>query len=47
MQMRIIIGMAIGITLTMFYPDIIPYIKDAFIESGVRDATIETLQNVR
>tara|TARA_B100000787_G_C15949293_1_gene188388 strand:- start:110 stop:247 length:138 start_codon:yes stop_codon:yes gene_type:complete len=45
--MKIIIGMAIGITLTMFYPDIIPYIKDAFIESGVRDATVKTLMEVK
>ena len=45
--MKYVIGIGIGIVLTLFYPDIVPYIKNAFIESGVRDATIETLMNVK
>ena len=42
--MKYVIGIGIGIVLTLFYPDIVPYIKNAFIESGVRDATVQTLQ---
>ena len=45
--MKYVIGIRIGIVLTLFYPDIVPYIKNAFIESGVRDATVETLMNVK
>jgi|TARA_B110000305_G_C19072875_1_gene462477 hypothetical protein len=45
--MKYVIGIGIGIVLTLFYPDIVPYIKNAFIESGVRDATVETLMNVK
>ena len=45
--MKYVIGICIGIVLTLFYPDIVPYIKSAFIESGVRDSAIQTLQNVK
>ena len=45
--MKYLIGFAIGVLVTMFCPDIVPYIKNAFIESGVRDATVETLMNVK
>ena len=45
--MKYLIGIAIGIALTLFYPDVVPYIKNAFIESGVRDSAIQTLQNVK
>ena len=45
--MKYLIGIGIGIVITLFYPDIVPYIKNAFIESGVRDSAIQTLQSVR
>jgi hypothetical protein len=45
--MKYVIGIGVGIVLTLFYPDIVPYIKNAFIESGVRDATVKTLMNVK
>ena len=45
--MKYLIGIAIGITLTLFYPDVVPYIKNAFIESGVRDSAVETLMSVK
>ena len=45
--MKYVIGIGIGIVITLFYPDIVPYIKNAFIESGVRDATVKTLMNVK
>ena len=45
--MKYVIGIVIGIVITLFYPDIVAYIKNAFIESGVRDSAIQTLQSVR
>ena len=45
--MKYLIGIGIGIVITLFYPDIVPYIKNAFIESGARDATVKTLMNVK
>ena len=45
--MKYVIGIGIGIVLTLFYPDIVPYIKNAFIESGVRDSAVETLMSVK
>jgi len=45
--MKYIIGICIGIVITLCYPDIVPHIKNAFIESGVRDSAVETLMNVK
>ena len=45
--MKYLIGIAIGIALTLFYPDVVPYIKNAFIESGVRDSAVETLMSLK
>ena len=45
--MKYLIGIAIGIALTLFYPDVVTYIKNAFIESGVRDSAVETLMSVK
>ena len=45
--MKYLIGIGIGIVITLFYPDIVPYIKNAFIESGVRDSAVETLMSVK
>ena len=45
--MKYVIGIVIGIVITLFYPNIVPYIKNAFIESGIRDSAIQTLQSVR
>lgn len=45
--MKLIIGIIVGIVITMFYPDVIPYIKNAFIESGIRDSAVQTLMEVK
>ena len=45
--MKYLIGISIGSALTLFYPDVVPYIKNAFIESGVRDSAVETLMSVK
>ena len=45
--MRFIIYFSLGFLVATYFPDAIPYIKNAFIESGARDATVETLMNVK
>jgi Na+/H+-dicarboxylate symporter len=47
LQMKFFIGLVLGIVLTAFYPDIIPSVKNAFVESGIRDATVQTLMEVK
>jgi Na+/H+-dicarboxylate symporter len=47
LQMKFFIGLVLGILLTAFYPDIIPIVKNAFVESGIRDATVQTLMKVK
>ena len=45
LSVRFIIYFSFGFLVATY--DVIPIIKSAFIESGARDATIETLQSVR
>ena len=45
--MKYLIGFGIGVLATMLYPDLAPYIKNAFMESGVRDSAVETLMSVK
>ena len=45
--MKYLIGFGIGVLATMFYPDLVPHIKSAFIDSGVRDSAVETLMSVK
>ena len=45
--MKYLIGFGIGVLATMFYPDLVPYIKSAFIESGVRDSAVVPLMSVK
>ena len=45
--MKYLIGFGVGVLATMLYPDLAPYIKSAFIESGVRDTAVETLMSVK
>tara|TARA_A100000164_G_scaffold144122_1_gene127910 strand:- start:173 stop:310 length:138 start_codon:yes stop_codon:yes gene_type:complete len=45
--MKYLIGIAIGIALTLFYPNIVPYVKNAFIDSGIRDSAVKTLMSVK
>jgi hypothetical protein len=45
--MKYLIGITIGIALTLFYPNIVPYVKNAFIDSGIRDSAVKTLMSVK
>ena len=40
-------GIAVGIVLTMFAPDIVPAVKTVFIESGASDKVVEIVGNVK
>jgi hypothetical protein len=42
--MKYAIGFLAGVIVTVIFPELVPYVKNAFIESGVRDATVQTLQ---
>ena len=45
--MKYLIGIVIGLALTLFYPNIVPYVKTAFIDSGIRDSAVKTLMSVK
>lgn len=45
--MKILLGVAIGIVLTVFYPDIIPWAKGLFLESGARDVMVDSLKEIK
>jgi len=44
---KILLGIAIGIVLTVFYPDIIPWAKGLFLDSGARDIAVDTLKGIK
>ena len=44
---RFLIGVGIGVVITMFYPDIVPVAKTTFLESGVRDVMVDTLKEIK
>ena len=46
-MIKIIIGMGLGVLLTVFYPDIIPYVKSAFLDSGARDLVVDQLNEIK
>ncbi len=45
--MKYIIGITIGVVLTVFYPDIVPWVKGLFLESGARDVMVEQLKEIK
>jgi hypothetical protein len=44
---KLLIGVGLGIVLTVFYPDIIPYVKGAFLDSGARDLVVDQLKEIK
>jgi len=44
---KILVGIVLGILLTLFYPDIIPVVKNLFLDSGARDIAVETLKGIK
>ena len=45
--MKYVIGFVVGVIATVIFPELVPYVKNAFIESGVRDSAVETLMSVK
>ena len=45
--MKILVGIGLGIIITIFYPDIVPHVKTLFLESCVRDSIVSTLQSMK
>jgi hypothetical protein len=46
-MIKLLIGIAIGMVVVLFWPDLLTNIKDVFIGSGVRDTIVESLQKVK
>jgi len=44
---KILVGLGLGVLLTIFYPDIIPVVKNLFLDSGARDIAVETLKGIK
>ncbi len=46
-MIKIIIGMGLGVVLTVFYPDIITYVKSAFLDSGARYLVVDQFKEIK
>jgi hypothetical protein len=44
---KFLFGLVIGVLLAVFYPDIIPYVKNLFLDSGARDIAVDTLKGIK
>ena len=44
--MRFLVGFAAGIALLIAFPNSIDFITNAFVESGIRDWIVTTLQDI-
>ena len=47
LTVKFIVYFLFGFLVATYFPDFIPFIKSAFIESGVRDSAVDTLMSVR
>ena len=47
MMFKFLIGITVGVMVTVFYPDIIPVVKSAFLDTGARDIAVETLKGIK
>jgi hypothetical protein len=44
---KFLLGVGLGVVITVFYPDIIPYVKNLFLDSGARDIAVDTLKGIK
>ncbi len=44
---KLLIGVGLGVILTVFYPDIVPIVKSAFLDTGARDIVVDTLKEIK
>ena len=45
--MKYAIGFLAGVIVTVIFPELVPYVKNAFIDSGIRDSAVKTLMSVK
>ena len=45
-MMKILIGIILGIVLITYYPEIGSVVSDIFIETGMRDDIVKTLEGM-
>ena len=46
-MLKFLFGIVVGVVLAVFYPDITPYVKNLFLDSGARDVAVETLKGIK
>ena len=46
-MLKFFFGISVGVILAVFYPDIIPYVKNLFLDSGARDIAVDTLKGIK
>ena len=44
---KFLFGIGVGVMVTVFYPDIIPVVKNVFLDTGARDIAVETLKGIK
>ena len=44
---KLLIGVGLGVLLTILWPDIVPYVKNLFLDTGARDIAVETLKGIK
>ena len=44
---KFLFGIVIGVSMSVFYPDIVPVVKNSFLDSGVRDVVVDTLKEIK
>tara|TARA_B110000196_G_C21048092_1_gene615899 strand:+ start:998 stop:1141 length:144 start_codon:yes stop_codon:yes gene_type:complete len=47
MMFKFLFGIGVGVMVTVFYPDIIPVVKNVFLDTGARDIAVETLKGIK
>ena len=45
--MKFIFGIIVGIVVTVLYPDLLPILKSAFVDSGARDIAVDQLTKIK
>ena len=46
-MLKFLIGMVFGIFIYAYYPDVVPVVKNKFLESGARDVVVDTLKEIK
>jgi len=44
---KFLLGVGLGVVITVFYPDIVPIVKNLFLDSGARDIAVDTLKGIK